>query len=331
MSNQILPAWSKSRLRSSGRRLILEFPDRIFGELERLRIEFSDEHLAEVRIPDVAFLIDQNVVRLGGRPHHVVLGDDSAGVPALWSRQRLQLVGPMVDRAQIDGREIVGHLAVLLRCARAGPVQHGLRLDRLAHGAITHHAGNDLRPLIGIVRRAHDALYRVTADAIEQHRLLLFGAGNAHHPLGVGELAGQISGLPELDVGRGSGLGFHHRLGRGADIVADRTDADGVVTGVEAVIRKAIAALRIGGHADLGDRVGLPGGDDDTFHVAFGVGTDGAGQYRVVLRPNLLNGRIEQHHRGTGSQAQYQFASHPVLPMKTLFFCFEARPLRDRD
>jgi hypothetical protein len=30
--------------------------------------------------------------------------------------------------------------------------------------------------------------------------------------------------------------------------------------------------LRVGGHADLHDRAGLLGGDDDTFHLAFGVG-----------------------------------------------------------
>jgi hypothetical protein len=38
----------------------------------------------------------------------------------------------------------------------------------------------------------------VAADAIEQPRLLLFGAGDAHHPLGVGELAGEIPGRLRL-------------------------------------------------------------------------------------------------------------------------------------
>ena len=52
------------------------------------------------------------------------------------------------------------------------------------------------------MRRAHDALQRVAADAIEQLRLLILGAGDAHHPLGVGELAGEIPGLLQLDVGR---------------------------------------------------------------------------------------------------------------------------------
>ena len=172
------------------------------------------------------------------------------------------------------------------------------------------------RPLVGIVRRPHDAFQRVTADAIEQPRLLLFGAGNAHHPLGVGELAGQIFGLVELDVSRGFRLWFHHRFGWSADIVSDRTDTDRKFTRFEAVLREAVTALRVGGYADLDDRAGLPGGDDDTFHVAFGLGAYGAGQCRLVLRPSLLNGRSKKHHRCTGGQAQHQLASHPVLPRK---------------
>ena len=78
------------------RRFVLELLDRIFGELERLRIEFADEHLAKVRVPDFAFLIDQDVMRLSRRPHHVVLGDDGASIPAFRARQRLELVLPMV-------------------------------------------------------------------------------------------------------------------------------------------------------------------------------------------------------------------------------------------
>src|SRR5256885_6905331 len=50
--------------------------DRIFDELERLRIELADEHLAEIRVPDLALLVDQHVVGLGRRPDHVVLRED---------------------------------------------------------------------------------------------------------------------------------------------------------------------------------------------------------------------------------------------------------------
>src|SRR5256885_16240156 len=108
--------------------------DRIFDELERLRIELADEHLAEIRVPDLALLVDQHVVGLGRRPDHVVLRDDGAGVAAPGTRQRLQFVRPTVDRGEVDGREIVGELAKLLGRSRASPVQHGLGLDRLAYG-----------------------------------------------------------------------------------------------------------------------------------------------------------------------------------------------------
>ena len=259
-------------------------------------------------------------MRLGGRPHHVVLGDDGAGVAAPRTRQRLELVRPVVARAQIDGRQIVGHLAVLLGLALAVRIQHALRLDRLAHGAIAHHADDHVRPLVGIMGRAHDALQRVTALAIEQRRLLVVGAGDAHHPLGVGELAGEILGLLELDVGRGGLLGLHLRLGRGADVVADRADAQRIFARVEAVLRKHVAALRVGGHADLDDRAGPFGGDDDAFHVAFGLGADRAGQRLLALRPNRLSRWMEQHHRCTGGEAQHQFASHRAPPNENLFW-----------
>ena len=225
------------------RRVGLELLDRIFGELERLRIELADEHFAEVRVPDHAVLIDQDVVRLDGCAAHVVLGHDGAGVAAGRARQGLELILPVVDRAQIDGGEILGHLAVLLGRARARLVQHGLRLDRLAHRAVAHHAGDHLRPLVGVVGRAHDALERVAARAVEQHRLLVFGARDAHHPFGVGELAGEVLGLVELDVGGGRLLGDDVGGGRRADVVADGADGEIVLARLEAVLREGVAAL----------------------------------------------------------------------------------------
>src|SRR5436190_1740443 len=219
----------------------------------------------------------------------------------------------MVDRAQIDGREIVGELAVLLRRARAGRIQHGLRLDGLAHGAIAAHAGDDLRPLVGIVRRTHDAFQRVAAGAIEQRRLLLFRPGDAHHPLGIGELAGEVFGFLELDVGGCRLFRLHARLGRRADVVTDGTDADDVFARFEAVFGKYIAALRVRGHADLHDRAGPLGGDDDTFHVAFGIRTYRASQCRLALRPNRLY-RSEEYRRCAGGEIQHQFAAHRGLP-----------------
>src|SRR5437016_14275220 len=284
-----------------GRRLVLELPDRVLDELERLRIELADEHLAEIRVPDLAFLIDQYIVRLARRPHHVVLGDDGARVAALGARQRLQFVRPTVDRAQVDGREIVGELPILLGRSRASPVQHGLGLDRLAYGAVAQHAADHLRPLVGIVRRAHDALQRVAADAIEQPRLLLFGTGDAHHPLGVGELAGEILRLLQLDVGR-RGFPVHSRLGRGFDVVAHGADAERVFAGFQPVPREAIAAVRVGGDADLDDRFGPAGGDDHALHLAFGFGADDAGERRLTFSADRVDGRWKDHGGGGGGK-----------------------------
>src|SRR2546430_17431665 len=64
---------------------------------------------------------------------------------------------------------------------------------------------------------------------------------------------------------------------------------------------------------------GLLGGDDDTCHVACGVGAYGAGQCRLALRPNRLSCWMEEHHRCTGGEAQHQFASHRVFPNENLF------------
>src|SRR5262245_62213429 len=72
------------------RRTWLEVLRGIFRELEGPGIELGDEQLAEIRIPDVALCIEDDVMRLGGRPRHVVLGDDNAGRPAGGTRQGLE-------------------------------------------------------------------------------------------------------------------------------------------------------------------------------------------------------------------------------------------------
>src|SRR5580704_9073122 len=145
-----------------------------------------------------------------------------------------------VGRAQVYGGEILGHLAVLLGRAGARAVQHRLRLDRLAHRAIAHHAADHDRPLIGVMGRAHDALERVAADAVEQRRLLLLRAGHAHHPFGVGELVGEIVRLLELDVGVGRLLGHHVGPGRRVDVVADRADGELVLARLQPVLREGV-------------------------------------------------------------------------------------------
>src|SRR5207247_8602431 len=163
---------------------------------------------------------------------------------------------------------------------RPGPVrvQHALRLDRLAYGAVAPHAADHVRPFVGIVRRARDALQRVAAYAVEQLRLLVLGAGETHHPLGVAELAGEVLRLLQLDVGRRGFSIRHGRLGRGADVVADRADVERVFTRLQAVPREAVAALRVRGHAELDDRFGPARGADHAFHLCLRLCADDYGE-----------------------------------------------------
>src|SRR5262249_28156753 len=63
--------------------------------------------------------------------------------------------------------------------------------------------------------------------------------------------------------------------------------------------------------------------DDDTFHLAFGCGTDGAGQGRLALRRSRLNCRVEEHRCGTDSDAEHQLALHRFLPAEIYFNCLK--------
>ena len=132
------------------------------------------------------------------------------------------------------------------------------------------------------MRRAHDAFHGVAARAVEQERFLLVGAGDAHHPFGIGELAGKIFGRDELEI-RDDRI-FGDDLGRGGrrKIVADGADRERVVAGLQPVLREGVVARGVGGDADRDDRAVLMRGDDDAFHRAgfgpIGVGGDLAGE-----------------------------------------------------
>ncbi len=148
----------------------------ILGEFERLRVELGDEQLAEIRIPDRALGVDEDVVRLGGRARQIVLGDDDARRTPGGTRQGFERVLPLRDLAEVDAGEVFGLFAELLRGARALRIEHALRLDRLAHRPITIHAHDDLGPFIRIVGRAHDAFERMATDAAEQEGFLILRA-----------------------------------------------------------------------------------------------------------------------------------------------------------
>src|SRR5262245_31063041 len=147
-----------------------------FSELERLRVELGDEQFAEIRIPDHALRVDDDVVRLGGRARHIVLGDDDAGRTPAGTRQGFERVFALRDVAVLEAGAVFSVFAESRGTALARRIEHALRLDRLAHRPITIHAHDDLAPFIRIVGRAHDALERMATDAIEQEGFLILRA-----------------------------------------------------------------------------------------------------------------------------------------------------------
>ena len=153
----------------------LRHRDRILRHLAGLRIHLAEEHLAEIRVPDVALVIEHHVVRLDQRIRQIVFGDDDMGGFAGEPRQGLERIVPGVLLAQIDAGEPFGGLLCAsprpMICATASPTSR-CGLQRRAAGIIAGHALEHLHEFVGVVGRAHDALERVAAVAVEQKSLL---------------------------------------------------------------------------------------------------------------------------------------------------------------
>ena len=77
MPNQMLPALSVSRSERADREALLQLGQRDFRVLTGLRIEAAEELLAEIRVPDHATAIENDVMRLDGRARQIVFGDQS--------------------------------------------------------------------------------------------------------------------------------------------------------------------------------------------------------------------------------------------------------------
>ena len=130
----------------------LELRHGIFLQSAGLGIEFAEEHFAEVGVPDHAVLVDDHVMRLDRGAREIVFGDDDVRGFARGARQRLQVVIPLGHRTQVDRREKFGLLAILLGISASICFHAPLGLDRLAHLGIAHHARDDLREFVGIMR-----------------------------------------------------------------------------------------------------------------------------------------------------------------------------------
>src|SRR5262249_22660552 len=148
-----------------------------------------------------------------GRARQLVFGVDDLGGAALRTRQRLELVFPGGAFAEIDAAQELGQpgargrerfAALLEQPRRDAP----LRVQRRALVGIAGHARQDLRhERILVIGGLHDPLERVAAYAVEQRELLLLRARHAHDPLAVAQLAADVAGLDELEVGAGGLVG----------------------------------------------------------------------------------------------------------------------------
>ena len=124
---------------------------------------------------------------------------------------------------------------------------------------------------------------RVAAHAVDHLQLLVFRAGDAHHPFGIGQLPGEVLRLLQLDVGA-AGLAIGEFRGLGPiEIIANGADRDRIFAGGKAACGKTIMALVISDDADRDIRAFALGADDDALHCAFFCGTDRARESCLLL------------------------------------------------
>src|SRR5260370_39244580 len=186
-----------------------------------------------------------------------------------------------------------------------------MRRYALVHVAL--HARQDLREKgIGVVFRAHDALERVAAYAVEQLALLLIGAGKSRQLFAIGQLRGEVCGLAQLEV---QCRGFLLRDFDGVvmvQLVADRANAELRLTWSQLARREAEAAILAGDDRERDGRAFLGGAHQHSLHGVFLGGTDEAGQCGA-LRLRQGGARKQHGERRTGGGEKVTMA-HGFLP-----------------
>src|SRR2546427_10960717 len=219
--------------------------DRILRDLARLRVELSEELIAEIRIPGHPGRVDDHVVRLGQLPRQVVFRDDDARRPSVRPRERLERILPRFARAQIDARQpgsgalkIASTRRIALRAA-----DQWLRTRRRAAWRVNAHPLDDFYVFIRVMSGPHDALEGVAAGAVEKKSLLRVGAGHAGDPFRVGQLRGEIPGRAELDVSRRRCSRANVRGLGAVQLVADGANSGRIVARPQLRGREAVTAL----------------------------------------------------------------------------------------
>ena len=258
----------------------LVFP--VFG------IHHAHELGAEIGIPDLPILIDDDVVRQRVLARQVVFRDHHLGGAALGPRQRLERIFDRLRIAQRDARqEFRGRLGGVAGddrplAARAG--KQRLRMGRRAAGRIARHAQEHLLEFGGIVVGGQHALERVAAHAHRQKGLLLVGAGKAEQPLATGELRHQALDLAELEIR--PALAARRDIDRlsAVEPVADRADRNRVLAGLQPRAREAVRALLVAHHGRGDARAVLLGAHQHAFHRSLVGRGDDAGERGLRLR-----------------------------------------------
>ena len=204
--------------------------DRIVRRLPRLRIHLGEELFAEMREPDHAVGIDDDVMGLDLPPRQIVFRDDDLGGAALGARKLLDLERMRRASIQVDAREIFGEFLRDGGRHRRTPVlaDQPLRLQVRGPGIIAGHPLEHLEEVGFGMPRLENPLQRVAVRAVEHHPFDLVGARRAHHPFGVGDLLGARLGGNEREVrNRRLALG-EVDIRRALECVAGSTDGQRV-------------------------------------------------------------------------------------------------------
>ncbi len=267
----MLSCLSTSRSSAPSGKPFLQLRRRILRHLAGFGVHLAEIELAEVGIPGVAVLIEDDVMRLDLPLRQVVFGDDHARRLAGQPRQGFQLPIPLIALAQVDvGEPFRDRLHVAAAVADALEVAvEFLRPLRCAAGIITGHAVDDRLETVGVVLRAHNAFQRVAADAIEQVLLVLLLARHADDPFGIGQLGGEVFGLAQLEVGLGLLAGSDVGRAGAVKIVAGGANLQRVMPRLQPRGREAVTALVVADDRDGDARAVLFGADHHAFHRAF--------------------------------------------------------------
>src|SRR5215813_3561986 len=100
----------------------LDDGDRVLRDFAGLHVHLAEEHLAEVRVPGIAVVIEHHVMRLDVRTRQVVFGDNDSGRLAREPRQSLERKFPGLLLVEVNAGEPLGSLPAVAAIAVAQEV-----------------------------------------------------------------------------------------------------------------------------------------------------------------------------------------------------------------